>query len=78
VTKRYRYYFNRWAELPQVWSVDQGDQTSEINVIAVRTEGCVTVTGCDPSETINRDRPKVWVEAVGVLSIENGIAVIRG
>lgn len=76
--KRYRFYFNRLNEAPQIWSVDEGNQSTEINVTAVRTIECATCTGCDLSETVNRDRPRAWVETVGWLTIEAGVAVIRG
>jgi hypothetical protein len=77
--KRYRVYFNRLNEAPQVWSIDEGTQASEINVHAVVLKNCAEVsTWVNPDETVNHDRPKAWMAVEGVLTIENGVAVIRG
>lgn len=76
--KLYRVYFNRLNEAPQIWSVDEGEQTTEINVIGVSIHDCVVETKCDLKETVNRDRPRAWLEVRGMLSVAGGIAVIRG
>lgn len=76
--KRYRVYFNRLNEAPQVWSVDEGTQASEVNVIAVSLVNCAAMTTCDLNETVNHDRPKAWFEVIGELHIVDGVAVIRG
>lgn len=74
----YRVYFNRLNEAPQVWSVDEGTQASEINVSTVSLVRCNAVTRADLDETVNRDRPKVWFEVVGELQVVDGVAVITG
>lgn len=76
--KLYRVYFNRLNEAPQVWSVDEGTQASEINVSAVSLVNCDAETKVDLAETVNRDRPKAWIEVRGELRITNGVAVIEG
>lgn len=76
--KLYRVYFNRLNEAPQVWSVDEGTQKSEINVTGVLFTDCVSETKVDLEETVNRDRPKAWIEVRGTLQIVDGYAVITG
>ncbi len=74
--RRYRVYFNRANEAPQVWSVDEGDQGSEINVAEVRLVNCTAETKCDLGMQVNPDHPKAWIEVFGTLRIEEGVAVI--
>ena len=64
--KVWRVYFNRAVEAPQVWSIDQGDQTSEINVQGVRfTLGVVAVTKFDPHVRLNNTTaPRGWIEVL--------------
>ena len=51
-----RVYFNRHSEAPNVWSVDLGDQSSEINVQRiVKVEVPFTATIYKP-EIAGRDR----------------------
>jgi hypothetical protein len=73
---RYRVYFNRLNEAPQVWSVDEGDQSSEINVSSVAIAGCEMHSAVNLDETVNRDRPKAWFEVDGRLVVEGGVACI--
>ncbi len=72
----YRVYFNRANEAPQVWSVDEGTQASEINVSAVLIVSCSVRTAVDLNETVNRDRPKAWLEVQGFLTVNGGVATI--
>lgn len=74
----YRVYFNRLNEAPQVWSVDDGTQASEINVTAVSLVNCNAVTRCNLGETDTENKPKAWFEVVGELRIVDGVAVITG
>lgn len=76
--KLYRAYFNRANEAPQIWSVDEGTQVSEFNVSKVRFRNTEVETGQDLTETVNRDRPKAWVQGRGVLHVEDGVAIIDG
>ena len=60
--KRYRAYFNRKNEAPQVWSCDEGSQESEVNVI-----GFICHRGCEIESRYNgtkpnADSPSAWIE----------------
>lgn len=72
----YRIFFNRRAEAPQVWSVDEGDQTSEINVSDFKIHHIVLVEpGADFSVKVNPDTPTVWINVrSAVLHMKQGIA----
>jgi hypothetical protein len=76
--KLYRVYFNRLNEAPQVWSVDEGTQDSEINVTAVTLVDCFAETKVDLGETDTENRPKAWIEVRGSMVIVGGVAIIRG
>lgn len=74
----YRWYYNRASEAPQVWSLDDGDQATEINVIGVTCRvPCKTKVGRPLSEAERQLKPYVWMEAIGELHFENGVAVIE-
>lgn len=75
--KTYRIYFNRWAEAPQIWSVDEGDQSSEINVINVVFKDIEGLTKYNPNGD-NTNTPRAWFEVKGKLTISGGIAYITG
>lgn len=72
----YRVYFNRKNEQPQVWSVDEGRQTSEMNIIgAVIHMGVLSETYWDREGTVNRDTPCAWVKVHdAILEMKNGVA----
>jgi hypothetical protein len=56
----WRAYFNKHnSEHP--WSIDKGDQTTEINVRSIRTVGCNTVWHYNGGEA-GEDVPVAWVE----------------
>lgn len=76
--RRYRIYFNRLNEAPQVWSVDEGDQSSEINVSEVRLIGVSAQSEVNLDETVNHDRPRCWFAVTGKLSVIGGVAHIYG
>lgn len=76
--KKYRVYFNRLNEAPQVWSIDEGTQESEVNVIGYEIVDCYTVSRVDLEETVNRDRPKAWLEVHGHLELQGGRAIFTG
>lgn len=77
----YRVYFNREREYPQCWSVDQGDQAREINVCAVRLDGCTAVSRVLSVEErelkrLHADRhPFAWLEVDGYMTVDDGVAV---
>lgn len=58
--KQFRVYFNRKREAPQVWSIDEGTQASEINVINFFTHGCPT-SGRYNGEKANDNSPSAWM-----------------
>lgn len=79
--KLYRVYFNRRREWPQIWSVDEGDQSSEINVkevdiiVPVYTKSLgseAALAATNPDTT-----PFAWMECTGVLILSNGVATIK-
>lgn len=76
--RTYRIYFNRKAEWPQVWSVDEGAQTSEINVIGFVLHGIHAVSHTRPKEEIETtnhlNNPFAWIEVTGLLRIVGGKA----
>lgn len=76
--KLFRVYFNRWNEAPQVWSIDEGDQASEINVRAVSMHHCDMESKTNPAETDIENKPKAWFEVRGNLRVIQGVAVITG
>jgi hypothetical protein len=60
---KWRVYFNRSAEAPQVWSVDQGSINSEINVRGFDIGyGCTAHEGYD-SKVVKGDtrHPRAWI-----------------
>lgn len=77
---KYRIYFNRRREFPQVWSIDEGTQASEINVQHIVLH-VTTVTRNLGSEAAMRNtdhdlKPFAWMECTGRLALDNGTATI--
>jgi len=75
----YRVYYNRSLDWPQCWSIDEGDQSSEINVIGFELNGATAISaGLTPEEKqqINpRDTPAAWLRVhCSQMDIRNGIA----
>jgi hypothetical protein len=71
----YRIYYNRTAEFPQVWSIDEGEQTSEINVSGFRFHGVTGESHYDADILPNRNTPTAWIEInYATLKVEGGIA----
>ena len=75
--RRYRVFFNRALEWPQCWSIDEGDQTTALHVVGFRIEGCLALAHTLPNNaSVNRrDTPSAWLEVVGVLALQRGVAV---
>jgi hypothetical protein len=73
--KTYRFYYNGEKYFPQIWSVDEGDSSTEINVVNVVYEA--------PSEgrylktADNESEPKVFMIYFGRLEVSNGVAYIK-
>jgi hypothetical protein len=58
----YRIYFNRKREAPQVWSYDEGDQRSEVNIIDYKLHNISLIEpGADFGVKVNPDTPTVWL-----------------
>jgi hypothetical protein len=58
----YRAFFNRHREAPQVWSIDEGTQASEINVIGfVVGPACFAISRYN-GEKANDNTPSAWIE----------------
>jgi hypothetical protein len=74
--KTFRVYYNRCDDAPQIWSVDEGDQTTEINVIDWRSHGCMVASGLrQDAPTVSMFTPKVWAEIYNAkLVVEKGVA----
>jgi hypothetical protein len=60
--RKFRVYFNRKREAPQVWSFDEGTQASEVNVIDFRVLPGCTANGHYNFEKPNDDSPSAWME----------------
>jgi len=60
---KFRVYFNRKNEFPQVWSIDYGTQESEINVQRVELNGCNATTVYKPEGVTDfNSMPCAWFE----------------
>jgi hypothetical protein len=71
----YRCYFNRKAEAPQVFSVDEGDQSTETNVLGWVTHSCDGKTEYFPGVKVNPDTPTVVFHVEdAVMRLEHGWA----
>lgn len=71
----FRIYFNRKNEAPQVWSVDQGDQSSEINVKEWRLHRCNADSHYEASVKVNPDTPTAWIVVMhAIMRVEHGVA----
>lgn len=72
----YRIYFNRKAEAPQVWSIDEGNQRSEFNVVDFKIHKVSMVEpGADFSVKVNQDTPTVWIWVRrAVMEMRQGVA----
>lgn len=69
-----RLYYNRRGTLP--WSVDYGDQASEVTVRAVHLEGVSGESRTNPRNR-NPKKPSAWLELQGAqLTIRAGEAYI--
>lgn len=74
--KTYRVYFNREREWPQSWSVDEGSQATEINVVGFHIEGCIVSSHTRPRQIEESfdNSPFAWLEVEGYLQLKKGIA----
>lgn len=81
MTKTYRVYFNRKSEWPTIWSIDEGAQTSEINVQGFVLEDVRAESHNLPEEQLvsanHLNTPAAWITVTATLHIESGIAYFR-
>lgn len=75
---KFRAYFNRKREAPQVWSIDEGSQSSEVNVKAFFADDCAIHSRYN-GDAVNDDSPSAWLEidAEGY-AIAGGVAMFYG
>jgi len=75
---RFRAFFNNFNETPFLWSVDQGDISTEIKVRDWILIGATARTRVN-LQADNVNDPKAWVEVeASELEIVNEIAILRG
>lgn len=74
--KTYRIYYNREKDWPQVWSVDEGSQATEINVIGVEFDGVQVTSQHLPAPLADtpRESPFAWFEVTAHLEVVGGVA----
>lgn len=77
--KTYRVYFNKELEFPQAWSVDEGDQTTEINVAGFQLLGAdafAKVLSKEERAGVDRvNTPLAWLQVYGTMTLKSGIAI---
>ena len=72
----YRAYYNKHSDAPQVWSIDEGTQDSEIHVLGFVTEGKVQSRW--NGERSQPDCPVAWIEIkADGFRVLNGIAIFE-
>lgn len=83
---RYRIYFNKYAENGCIWSVDEGDISSEINVqyLEIRTP-CFSGYDCRPEAHLPTTvsgtgldyskHPRAWIETFACRHVGSGGAI---
>lgn len=71
----FRVFYNRRSEAPQIWSIDWGSQSTELNVIGFRLHRCGAESKWDPNTPPNRDTPSAWLEITHAkLELKDGVA----
>jgi hypothetical protein len=75
----YRIYYNRASDWPQIWSVDEGSQATEINVQGFELSEVSAGAVALPKEARHPDNtvaPSAWLEVRNArLDVVAGIAV---
>ncbi len=74
--KIYRAYFNRHADWPFVWSVDEGSLDTEIKVKEIVNNGAESISVYDHEVAIgDQEKPRVWFQfSCAKLSILHDVA----
>jgi hypothetical protein len=71
---KFRVYWN--GEKDALWSIDAGTADSEVTANEVRwVKNGILRTGHAPKAD-NSTEPLAWIEGVGIVRVENGVAVI--
>jgi hypothetical protein len=74
----YRIYFNRKAEHPRYWSIDEGTQETEVNIQGFRIDNCVVgshvIAKAERGILDPNTVPFAWLTVNGRLRLEGGIA----
>lgn len=76
----FRIYWNRKEDFPFVWSVDFGDSSTERAVTRVdirEIDSCCLQTGVAMGAD-NISGPRGWLEGIGKVVFENGVAYVSG
>ncbi len=55
-----RIYFNKRGPLP--WSIDYGDQTTEVNVKLIHIQSAGTAITCEDFTHQDPEKPSAWLE----------------
>ncbi len=73
--RAFRAYFNRKREAPQVWSIDEGTQDSEVNVTRfICHAGCKVESRYNGAQP-NDDSPSAWIAIqADDMRVRNGVA----
>ena len=76
---RYRLYFNRCEDFPQIWSIDEGTVATEVNVIGFEMVGCLARSDrAEDFAALDSVRePKAWLAVdAHELRIVAGVAML--
>lgn len=71
----HRVYFNRRSDYPFIWSVDDGNQSTEVKVkdVVIKVQSC---TASGPGD--NENSPTVWIEVNDAcLTIRDDVAYLE-
>jgi hypothetical protein len=72
----YRIYFNRKNLAPQIWSCDEGDTATEVNVIDFKLHRCDADSHYDPAiSDRDPDHPTAWFTVPhAIMLLRHGVA----
>jgi hypothetical protein len=78
MARLYRAYFNKLSEAPQVWSVDEGNQGSEINVQWIIFKDVTAHSVFDGTVVDRQNVPCAWIEVLGEAEFRDGGVIFHG
>jgi len=76
--KVWRVYWNRIEEAPQVWSVDQGDVSTEINVQWVGFSNVIGILSAQDLKNTDARKPTGWFQFEARAVFGNGGVMFYG